>query len=254
MERPARSYLVLDIETSPDPVLYEPPAEPGAPRPFPPLYAHQPIVVGVMWLGPDYRLRRMGVIGEASGEAATLEEFSRFVEEHRPALVTYNGRAFDLPVLALRSLRHGVPMAWYYQGNLHDRASQAGHVDLCDVLADYGAAKAMRLDAMARLIGLPGKIGCDGSQVESLYRAGEIEAIRSYCLMDVAQTALLFLRLRLLEGALTPDEHGAILADLMDHLRREPRLAKLVAALDATGSVAENASQMPRSVALASSM
>ena len=56
-------------------------------------------------------------------------------------------------------------------------------------LADRGAARMTSLDNAARLIGLPGKMGVDGSQVEGLHRAGRLEEIRHYCLTDVIQTA-----------------------------------------------------------------
>ena len=61
------------------------------------------------------------------------------------------------------------------------------------------------LDGAARIIGLPGKDGVDGSQVEGLFHAGQIEALRRYCLSDVAQTAFLFLRYRLVAGDLDRD-------------------------------------------------
>ncbi len=228
-----RSYLVLDIETVPDPELYERPDLPnGVERPFPPLYVHQPIVIGVLWLDEDYRVRRLGVIGEDKDEAGMLGDFSTFVARYRPELVTYNGRSFDLPVLALRSLRHGVPMGWYYEGRVRHRYSEDGHIDLCDMLCDHGAARALSLDAVARLIGLPGKVGVDGSQVEGMFHAGKLSEIRSYCLADVAQTALLFLRFRLLQGALPPDRYREAARELMDVLAADARLASLVAAID----------------------
>jgi 3'-5' exonuclease len=229
----ARTYLVLDIETVPDPALYVPPEVSGtAERPFPPLYVHRPIVIGVLWLDEDYRLKRLGVIGEDSDERGMLADFSAFVGRYRPDLVTYNGRGFDLPVIALRCLRHGVPLPWYYQGRVRHRYSEEGHIDLCDVLSDHGAARAMSLDAIAHVIGLPGKVGVDGSQVEGMYRAGQIETIRSYCLTDVAQTALLFLRFRLLQGAMVVEEYRRAATELLAALRADPRMASVVESVD----------------------
>src|SRR5579872_4963246 len=59
------TYLVLDIETIPDRELHTPP-EPvaGMERPFPPLYACRPIVLGVMWLDADLGCKRIGTFGE----------------------------------------------------------------------------------------------------------------------------------------------------------------------------------------------
>jgi predicted PolB exonuclease-like 3'-5' exonuclease len=232
----ARSYLVLDIETVPDPALYVMPDVVGPPnvaeRPFPPLYVHRPIVLGALWLDESYRFRRLGVIGEGKDEKGMLEDFSAFVSRYQPDLVTYNGRSFDLPVLALRSLRHGVAMSWYYQGRVRHRYSEEGHLDLCDMLSDHGAARSISLDAVARLIGLPGKVGVDGSQVEGMYRAGKLDSIKSYCLADVAQTGLLFLRFRLLQGTMPPDDYRRCAGDLIETLRADPRLADLIGQID----------------------
>jgi 3'-5' exonuclease len=231
--RASTSYLVLDIETVPDATLWKHPETPlGQERPFPPTYAHRVIVVGCMWLDADYRMRRLGIVGEGEDEKGILEDFSRFVDKHRPALVTYNGRTFDLPVLALRSLHCGVSMGWYYEGSLRYRYSESGHIDLCDWLADHGAARSSSLDALARLIGLPGKLGVDGSQIEGLHNAGQTEQIQNYCLADVAQTALLFLRFRLLQGLLERDRYREIVLELTEHLRTDERLAPLMGAID----------------------
>jgi len=227
-------YLVVDIETVPDTRLWARPELPlGQEAPFPPVHAHRTIVVGAMWLGPDYRMQRLGVIGEGKDEPGILDDFSRFVDRHRPVLVTYNGRTFDLPVLLLRALHHGVPMTWYYrEPGLRYRYSEDGHLDLCDWLTDHGATRSMSLDALAHLVGLPGKIGVDGSQIEGLYKAGQLERIQNYCLSDVAQTALLFLRFRLVQGALTLDQYRQVAAELTARLREDARLGDLTGALD----------------------
>lgn len=231
----ASHYLVLDIETVPDQSLWQPPAAiEGVPAAFPPPYAHKVIVIGCMLLDSEYRLQKLGLMPEGDAEEPEiLQAFSSFVEDLRPALVTYNGRGFDLPVLALRSLRCGVPMAWYYkERGIRYRYSEDGHIDLCDWLADHGASRASSLDALARLIGLPGKIGIDGSQIHSMYEAGRLEEIRNYCLADVAQTALLFLRFRLLQGVLDSNSYREAVAGLTESLAKDVRLHSLTAAID----------------------
>jgi hypothetical protein len=188
-----------------------------------------------MWLDERYRLKRLGVIGDSDDEPGILQDFSTFVDRIRPIIVTYNGRTFDLPVLALRSLHHGVQMGWYYnERGIRYRYSEEGHIDLCDWLADHGATRSVSLDALARLIGLPGKIGVDGSQIEGLHNAGKLQVIQDYCLADVTQTALLFLRFRLLQGVLSPNEYREAVRELTEELRADGRLHELMDAIDGT--------------------
>ncbi|MSP61058.1 MAG: hypothetical protein EXR72_12080 [Myxococcales bacterium] len=229
-----RGFLILDLETVPDRDVYTPPeVKAGEERPFPPPYAHRPIVIGVLWLDDDYTFKRLGVVGDGKDETGMLADFAAFVERERPHLVTYNGRGFDLPVIALRCLRHGIPLQFYYQDrDYRHRYSESGHFDLCDFLADHGAARPMGLDAIARVIGLPGKIGVDGSQVEGLYNAGHLETIKNYCLSDVAQTAFVLLRVRLLQGQLAPDAYRAAASGLLTAIEADGRLADLCRKID----------------------
>src|SRR5262249_13974300 len=160
----------------------------------PPLYVHRPVVIGCLYFDAEYHPVKLGDLGgEGGDERAMLEKFAAFVGQKQLHVVTFNGRGFDLPVIVLRSLRHGVALPWYYQSrDYRYRFSDEGHIDLCDFLAEHGAARSLSLDAAARVIGLPGKNGIDGSQVEGLYNAGHLSQIRDYCLHDVVQTAFLF--------------------------------------------------------------
>ena len=164
-----------------------------------------PIVIGVMWLDAALCVKRIGTFGEGKDEPGMMADFADFMGKWRPQIVTWNGRGFDLPVLALRAFRFGLDFRWYYRGDGYRyRFSEEGHLDLCDVISDHGAAKMTSLDGAARTIGLPGKDGVDGSQVEGLWSAGELDSLRRYCLGDVAQTAFLFLRYRLVTGRPRP--------------------------------------------------
>jgi 3'-5' exonuclease len=234
MSAPVSSFLVLDIETVPDGELLDPPdPAPGAERPFPPLYACKPVVLGVMWLDESLACRKMGILGEGKDEGGMLADFTEFMSRHRPHLVTWNGRGFDLPALTLRALRHGVAFPWYYQEpDYRHRYSEEGHLDLCDFLSGHGAARPTSLDAAARLIGLPGKDGVQGSQVEALYQAGQLGELRAYCLSDVTQTAFLFLRYRLLIGQLDRASYQRVATDLLAAVQADGRVARLVGRVD----------------------
>lgn len=228
------TYLVLDIETVPDRELFSPPEPPdGVERPFPPLYACRPVVLGVMWIDATLAVRRIGTFGDGKDEIGMMTDFADFMGKWRPQVVTWNGRGFDLPVLALRALRFGLNFAWYYRGEGYRyRFSEEGHLDLCDVISDHGAARMTSLDGAARTIGLPGKGSVDGSQVEGLYNAGQIETLRHYCLSDVAQTAFLFLRYRLVAGELDRDGYRHAASGMLAALETDGRFSPLLSGLD----------------------
>ena len=235
--RAGSDALVLDLETVPDEDRWSPPKGPeGAPSPFPPNWAHRIVVIGYARLDRDDALIDHGVIASTGDtadarERTLIEGLSRAIDRGpaRARLVTFNGRGFDLPVIALRALGHGVALPWYYgDRNVRARHHDEGHLDLCDWLADHGATRTGSLDAIARLVGLPGKQGVDGSQVEGLYRAGDLAAIEHYCLRDVAQTAFLYLRFRLLQGRIDRAQYAHRAAALFDAFAIGGRVAAVL--------------------------
>jgi predicted PolB exonuclease-like 3'-5' exonuclease len=111
-----------------------------------------------------------------------------------------------------------------------------------DFLADYGAAKSAKLDVFAKLVGFPGKVGVDGSQVAPMVHAGKLDEVNAYCLCDVAQTAAIFLRVELLRGVLPPDAYAARARGLLDFLDADPRVAPVMTAVDRTRFLLEGSS------------
>lgn len=232
-----RSFLVLDIETIPDPELVWDAAVDG----FPPPPFHQVVALGVLWLDGEHKLLKLGAFGGEEDappdESKVLQEFADFIGERHPTMVSFNGRRFDLPVLANRMLKHGVPFPAYYAGrsgrvDYRYRFSDEGHMDLADVMTDFGASRMPSLDALAQLVGMPGKMGVDGSKVQSMHEAGKHAEIRDYCLHDVVQTTFVFLRAELLRGRMTPDEYRVRAAALWDALAEDPRVAEVLEKAD----------------------
>jgi predicted PolB exonuclease-like 3'-5' exonuclease len=78
-------------------------------------------------------------------------------------------------------------------------------VDVKDLLAGDGPGTTAPLDLYAKLVGLPGKEDVAGADVGALYASGELDRIAAYCMTDVVQTWLLWLRHRLVAGSLSPD-------------------------------------------------
>ena len=151
-----------------------------------------------------------------SQEGKIIQSFFNTIERHVPQLVSWNGGGFDLPVLHYRGLRHGVVASQYWDMGEDDRDFKWNnyigryhlrHLDLMDLLAMYQPRGAAPLDQFAQLLGFPGKIGLEGSQVWQAWQDGNIAQIRGYCEADVANTYLVYLRFQLMRGALAPDKY-----------------------------------------------
>lgn len=173
-------------------------------------------------------------MGRGANEEESLRALVDLLRKRRPCLVTWNGRGADLPLIALRCLRYGITFSHYYgERDVRYRYSAEGHFDLMDFLADFGASKCAKLDVIARLCGWPGKIGTlDGAGVGAAVAAGEIDRVMNYCLVDVAQTAGVFLRVQLLRGELTLGGYQAAASQLLALVRQDERLRELSEAVD----------------------
>lgn len=225
------TYLVFDIETILDPEL--PIVESTEVQKLPAPPHHKIVAVGALLLGGELEPKRLGIVGRNSlDEGVIVREFAELLERHQPTLVSYNGRGFDLPVIAMRCLRHGVPFAGYYKSrDMRYRFSEAGHYDLMDYLSDYGASKQARLDVIAKLCGMPGKVGVDGKDVGPLVHAGRIEEVRNYCLCDVVQTAGVFLRVEYLRGVIDRATYLQAMRGLIQLAQSDPRVQPVGQAL-----------------------
>jgi predicted PolB exonuclease-like 3'-5' exonuclease len=224
-----RRFLTLDLETVPDEelvgavagvpgrpyaeqlgrVVAERRARTGGRSDFLPLPYHRPVAACSLEAVEDGGVVTVSDLSswtDRSGpgdERAFLERFWHRAEG--TTLVTFHGRGFDLPVLELRSLKHALPAGALPS---HGDEAAARHFDVKEALSGHGAAQAAPLDLYAKLVGLPGKEEVVGADVQKLYAAGDLDRIAAYCMTDVVQTFLLFLRCRLLDGSLTPDGYA----------------------------------------------
>ncbi len=151
-------------------------------------------------------------------EAEALTELERLLE--RRTLVTFNGRGFDLPVLALTAMKHRK----FDTSNLSSiwRANRYGgaHCDLADQFGQFGSARGASLATLCAALDIPVKTSVHGDEVGKLYDSGEIETIKRYCEEDVLATYLLFLNWIALRHN-DPDLLAAGCASLARHVEAE---------------------------------
>lgn len=151
------------------------------------------------------------------------EHFWRGWEHYkRPTLVSFNGRAFDVPLLELAAFRYGINLQRWF--NLHgktyeqprNRYNADCHLDIHDVLTNYGAARFNGgLNLAASILGKPGKMDVQGHMVQDLYDAGKLAEINDYCRCDVLDTYFVFLRSAVMLGNITLAREQ----ELVDHAK-----------------------------------
>ena len=206
-----------------------------------PLYLQRVLVISCVFRNAKGLTVQSFCAGDAAGEGDIVQTFFDKIEKHQPQLVSWNGGGFDLPVLHYRGLRHGVVADKYwdlgeddreYKWNNYISRYHTRHLDLMDLLALYQPRANAPLDAMAKLCGLPGKLGMDGSQVHAAYLDGKLEDIRRYCETDVMNTYLLYCRFQQMRGGFTVAEHEREVAHVREFLgaSEEPHWAEYLAA------------------------
>ena len=162
-------------------------------HPWVPWYYHRPVVLaGVALRGSRvhafaYREDDKDTIAKRWWLASSLD-----AEGKSPSrVITWNGRGFDLPILELDAVRRKLDVShWMKLPGVKSWEDPRGrfsgqHIDLCDWFANGGAATRPPQNAVAAALGIPGKIGVDGSDVQKLYEDGKIDEIAGYCACDV---------------------------------------------------------------------
>jgi len=246
------NYLVFDIETRVDKDLVKQIYDPedsltldqaydtardrilersGQQSDFFPVPFHIPISISTLHADEKYRIKSLSCIGaDRFSEVELVAKFWESFEKFH-TLVTFNGRSFDLPVLECRALKHGLSLPRYFAAGESrstfrgSRYNDAYHMDLCDYLSNFGAYSKNSLNLWSKLIGLPGKYSIAGEDVEYLFRQGRQKEVNQYCMTDVLQTYLLFLRVELLRGKMDGAAYDAVVAAAREALMQQASIA-----------------------------
>jgi predicted PolB exonuclease-like 3'-5' exonuclease len=254
-------YLVQDIETIPESEIAEDwvPCEADKERypdrdPFPPIWAHKVICIGMLALDSDYKAVKGGCsAGGLAGGKSEKEMIDRWSyaasgkmweQEQALRMVDYNGTGFDVPVLQTRAFRYGIQLPWYF-GRLPDnrggisqwskeyRDKWGGrHLDVQNLWTNHRAFRYPHLENLAKLMGLPGKVGIDGSKVHQAYKDGQFEEIDTYCMQDVFQTAFIFQRFEYMAGRMDLAKYRAAATSVLDFVEKQPAHKEFFASIN----------------------
>lgn len=205
---------------------------------FLPHEQHRIVAISCVFRGRDSL--RVWSLGEPDApESELVERFFDGIERFSPCLVSWNGTAFDLPVLHYRALKYGVQARRYWETGDEDSSFRYNnylgrfhwrHIDLMDVLSGYQARARASLTDMAGLLGLPGKLGFSGEKVAQAFQDGQIVEIRRYCETDVLNTYLIYLRFELMRGNLSRERYAEEVERVKAMLRAstEPHLCEFL--------------------------
>ena len=197
-------YLVTDVESFRNEVPWDPPED--NPNAFAPLPCHGIAAIGGLMIeiedgktaSAKNRCAFLGTFGEVGDESAEYSRIESFIKYYRAArpvvLVTYNGRRFDVPALWMRAMHFGLPLPEFFHKDFSYRYATSRSFDIYDVMGNFGSANVGTVDQLCGVIGLPGKLEVDGSQVHALFKAGEYRKIHSYVQCDVIEEALILIR------------------------------------------------------------
>ena len=217
---PEQSVIVWDLETVPDLAAAARMLDLGGASEadvrqalgsgFPKHPLHKIVCIGALIANRQaegWRIDALGAphIGERT-EAELIGSFVERVGQLRPQLITFNGHRFDLPVLRYRVMVNRVSAAGLQVRPYFHRFSDDA-LDLCDTLGSFSPGARVKLDEISKILGLPGKPeGLDGSQVEEMVLAGQIEEVARYCESDVLNTFRVWLVYELFRGSITAKE------------------------------------------------
>lgn len=136
-----------------------------------------------------------GYILKPRGEKEMLHDFWEGARSY-DTFVTFNGRAFDAPFLALRSAILGIrPTKDLLEGRYLYQQRSCKHVDLADQLSFYGAMyRKSTLHMFCRAFGIesPKAAGVTGDDVALLFKEEQYRTIAEYNVRDVVATTALY--------------------------------------------------------------
>lgn len=200
--------IIFDLETIPAddmPAWEEPDRFPTAPF-------HHIVCMSAVILGdgdPEVRSVRE--------EEPCIRQVAEWMTEGA-RLVSWNGRGFDVPVIATRALKYGIAIP--LTGGRRDyvyRFKEDAHLDLQDQVTLYGAARPPKLDHVAKMLGLLGKTDTDGSMVHELWPVDPDRVVR-YCECDALNTAGVYVAYMLSRRGANAERGEALRAWIMQEL------------------------------------
>ena len=156
---------------------------------FPPLNMHKIISASSITVSNE-NVQICSLSIEHYSEKEMLQSLHQLLDQSSSRLITWNGYAFDIPVLTIRSMIHELSSSDLL-------LSEEKHLDLKDRLSLGQIDKIQGLDKISKQLGSLGKPLSSGKLVWDLYENKKFKEIIQYCESDVINTYLIYLNYQL---------------------------------------------------------
>ena len=122
-------------------------------------------------------------------EHTILADFAADINSRKiTKIVGHNIIDFDMEFLKKRAIIHGVKIELPFLASKYDSV-------FFDTMTKWSAQKRIKMDKLARVLGIEGKGDVDGSMVWDMYQRGEHQAIADYCADDVRMVREIYKRM-----------------------------------------------------------
>jgi len=153
----------------------------------------------VYYQAPGQRNAEVKEDGISFKQMTEKDMLAKFWElaEHYQVFITFNGRAFDMPFIMIRSAVHGIrPTKDLMRGRyLYQNNPEALHIDLAEQLSFYGATRRKgSLHLWSRAFGIPSPKagGVTGDDIGPLFKKKKFLDIAKYNVRDIRATRDLY--------------------------------------------------------------
>jgi len=162
-------------------------------------------IVCIGWAVDDGDTRCLQVVDlSAKSEAAMLEVwFDDLNKLHggnpstRPLLIGHNHVGFDIPFVWKRAVVHGIKPPFWFPRNPKPWADS-----VFDTMTQWaGDRERIKMDALCRILGIPGKGDISGADVWPMVQAGRLDEVSEYCRADVERTRAIYKRMTFADAA-----------------------------------------------------
>ena len=122
-------------------------------------------------------------------EHTILADFAADINSRKiTKIVGHNIIDFDMEFLKKRAIIHGVKIELPFLASKYDSV-------FFDTMTKWSAQKRIKMDKLARVLGIEGKGDVDGSMVWDMHQRGEHQAIADYCADDVRMVREIYKRM-----------------------------------------------------------